>query len=227
VKVLIVEDNQALNRSMQKLLGKEGFAVSTAFTAEKALKVFEAEKPDIVLLDIMLPKEQGYMLIPSLREYKETYILMLTALNDSYNKQFCYMLGADDYMTKPFDMYELLYKLQAVGRRVVSRKNIFRIGDIILDMETNRVQCHERTVPLQPSQAKLLKALYQKYNEHTYLTKHDLSEWHRAEFDAEENPRIHTLAARLRKNLLEIGCTRLMIESVYGKGYRLVILPEE
>lgn len=227
VKILIVEDNQALNRSMQQLLGKEGFSVSTALTAERAWKVFETEKPDIVLLDIMLPQEQGHTLIPSLRKYKETYILMLTALDDSHSKQFCYTLGADDYMTKPFDMHELLYKLHAVSRRVISRKNIFKIGDSILDMEANQVQCHERTVSLQPSQAKLLKALYQKYNEHTYLNKHDLSEWHRAEFDVKENPRIHTLVARLRKNLSELGCTRLMIESVYGKGYQLIILPEE
>jgi DNA-binding response OmpR family regulator len=227
VKVLIVEDNQALNRSMQRLLSKEGFAVSTAFSAEKARNVFQAEKPDIVLLDIMLPQEQGHTLIPYLRAYEETYILMLSALDDPYNKQFCYSLGADDYMAKPFDMHELLYKLQAVGRRVLSQKNIFRIGDIILDMEANQVQCQERTIPLQPSQAKLLKALYQKYHEHTYLPKHELSEWHRAEFDTGENPRMHTLAARLRKSLSELGCTRIMIESVYGKGYQLIILPEE
>ncbi len=227
VRVMIVEDNQALNRSIQQLLGREGFAVSTAFTAEKARKVFDTDKPDIVLLDIMLPREQGHTLIPYLREFKETYILMLTALDDSSSKRLCYTLGADDYMTKPFDMHELLFKLQAVSRRLISRRNIFRIGDIILDMEASQVQCHERTVPLQPSQAKLLKALYQKYNEHTYLTKHDLSEWNRAEFDTEENPRIHTLTARLRKNLSELGCTRLMIESVYGKGYQLIILPEE
>ncbi len=224
---MIVEDNPALNRSLQRLLRKEGFSVSAAADTEEARSLYDREHPQIVILDVMLPDKQGYTIIPHLREHQQCYVLMLTALDDSYSKQLCYTLGADDYMTKPFDMHELVYKLRAINRRMVAHRTTYTIGDLVLDMESNEISCNGRTCVLQPSQARFLKTLYCSYIEQRYLTQADAALCQHTEFEAEDSARIHTLAARLRKNLSDLRSTSVMIESVYGKGYRLILFPEE
>jgi DNA-binding response OmpR family regulator len=129
-------------------------------------------------------------------------------------------------MTKPFDMHELIYKLRAITRRLVAHRTSYRIGDIILDMEANEISCEGRTRVLQPSQARFLKELYCIYVEQRYESPSYELPYRYTDSQAEDPARVHTLAARLRKNLSDLGSTNVMIESVYGKGYRLIIFPE-
>ncbi|AWW27487.1 response regulator transcription factor [Acetobacterium carbinolicum] len=222
IKVLIVEDNRALNKSVINLLKKEGYAAFGATEVEEAKDIFLKEAPQIILLDIMLKDSSGYELIPFFKMNPDNFILMLTALDDKQSKANAYENGADDYITKPFDLYELIYKLRAIKRRIKAQQKVCQAGDVIFDMESNQLTCNGQTFSIQPSQAKFFKALYQKYQENTYLDKKEAIEWLNPGVD--ESFRLQTMVARLRKNLADIGSECVIIETVYGKGYRLVLI---
>jgi DNA-binding response OmpR family regulator len=144
---------------------------------------------------------------------------MLTALDDDQSKRIAYENGADDYITKPFDINELIYKLTAISRRLLFEQKQVEIGDITFDPLTNLLRCQEKSFYIQPSQMKLLKQLYTKYLEETYFPKNGLAGMEGVELS--EESRIQTLIARLRKNLIDIGSKTISIETLYGKGYRL------
>lgn len=221
IKALIVEDNATLNKSISNLLKKEGFEPSSAHDINGAKEMFLIVKPHIVLLDIMLPGGRGYDLIEFFRIYNDSQILMLTALDDEQSKRIAYENGADDYITKPFDLYELAYKLAAVKRRILSNLREINVGDILIDLDTNQLTCGEKSFFIQPSQTKLLKILYEKYATGNFLDKAEASDFICEGVD--ENPRLQTLVARTRKNLSTIGSKYVTIETIYNKGYELTV----
>lgn len=147
------------------MLSKEGYEAFGAFDIEEAIKIFAEQKPHIVLLDIMLPGGNGYDLIRHFSANHDTRILMLTALDDERSKRMAYENGADDYITKPFDLYELVYKLSAIRRRILSNMKEFSVGDIFFNLETNLLSCGERAFSIQPSQMRFLRCLFEKYAE--------------------------------------------------------------
>lgn len=222
IKVLVVEDNGSLNRAIIDMLNKEGYDAFGSNDMKSAKKIFLRESPHIVLLDIMLPDSNGYDLIPFFRNQSDSIIIMLTALSDDEIKKISYENGADDYITKPFDLYELIYKLKAMERRIISQLKIYEFGDITFDAESNVLICNDKSIRIQPSQGKLLKALYEKYKINTFLDKKDAIDWCSPSVD--ESFRLQTIVARLRKNLSDVGSDKIIVENVYGKGYRLVIL---
>jgi len=222
IKVLVVEDNKSLSRAIIDMLTKEGYDAFGSTDMKSAKKFFLKESPHIVLLDIMLPDSNGYDLIPFFRKRGDSIIIMLTALSDNEIKKISYENGADDYIIKPFDLYELIYKLKAIKRRIISQLKIYEIGDITFNAELNILSCNDKSIKIQPSQGKLLKALYEKYKIDTFLDKKDAIDWYSSSVD--ESFRLQTIVARLRKNLSGIGSDKVIIENVYGKGYRLVIL---
>jgi len=159
----------------------------------------------------MLPDLSGYNIIPFFRASSECIIIMLSALEDSKSKHIAYQHGADDYVTKPFDMFILLDKLRVVSKRLISQMGILYIGDIILDTKMNTLQCNDRVAYLQPSQSRLLEDLYQ-----SYLFPHS-----QPLISGESQ---YMIISRLRKQIQEIGSTSVFIESRYSKGYALIIL---
>lgn len=221
IKVLVVEDKESLNRTLIDMLEKESYIAFGATDIDSAKELFLAEKPNIILLDIMFTNGSGYDLIPFFRKEYNSRILMLTALDDEQSKCISYENGADDYITKPFDLYELIYKLRAIKRRIVSNLKEYQVGDIVFDLEKNTLTCKEKNFTIQPSQIKLLKGLYEKYEEKSYLDKNEVINW--LSKDVNESCRIQTLVARLRKNLSDIGSEEVTIETLYGKGYKLVV----
>jgi DNA-binding response OmpR family regulator len=225
IKVLVIEDNQLLNKSLVAMLKRENYIAYGATDVETGKQLFLEKTPHIILLDIMLPNEMGYNIIPYFRSYNDCVIMMITALGDKESKQISYENGADDYITKPFDLEELVYKLGAVKRRLTNQIKVFYIGDISFEMDTNKLCCHKKSFIIQPSQIKLLKGLYDKYMENTYLDKRVI--FQEAAEDINESSRIQTLVARLRKNLIEVGSRELVIETLYGKGYQLSICKKE
>lgn len=219
IGALVVEDKESLNKSIVTILKKEGYDAFGALCAAEARELFLEKKPHIVLLDIMLPDGSGCDLIGFFKRRRDSHILMITALEDGHSKRLAYEQGADDYITKPFDLYELVYKLAAIRRRIVANLKEYRIGDITFDTESNRLSCGKKTFIIQPSQIRLLKEMYEKYEEGSYWDKSEL-------FDCEtvdENPRIQTMVARLRRSLEAVGSRRVSIETIYKKGYELVV----
>ncbi len=219
IKVLVVEDNAALRQSVLNVLRKERYGAEGAGTAETAREKYTGHRLDIILLDIMLPGGSGLELVRFFKNNGNALIIMLTALDDEASKRMAYENGADDYITKPFDLFELIYKLNAMRRRILLQGNEFEIGDIRFNTETNLLACGGRSFYIQKSQINLLKNLYEAFGRKEYLDKERISGF--AKID--ESTRVHTLVARLRKNLMDVGSREVTIETIYNKGYQLLL----
>lgn len=221
IKILVIEDNLSLNQSIVNMLTREGYISFGSTNINDAKEIFTKEKPHIILLDIMLPNDNGYDLIPFFRNERDTRILMLTALDDEQSKRISYEKGADDYITKPFDLYELIYKLNAIRRRILANSDVYHVGDIEFNTESFRLTCKEKSIIIQPSQMRFLKQLYMKYLEKSYVNKSEIIDGYSEDID--ESSRIQTLVARLRKNIYYVESKQIEIETIYGKGYKLIV----
>jgi two-component system phosphate regulon response regulator PhoB len=166
-KVLVVEDEEALSQLLSYNLGKEGFRVATTADGDDAMVAVDEEKPDIILLDWMLPNVSGVELCRQLRAQSGTRdlpIIMLTARGEEEDRIRGLELGADDYVTKPFSMSELVARMRAVLRRTrpTLAGDVATFADIVLDRETCRVRRAGRDVHLGPTEFRLLDVLMQR-----------------------------------------------------------------
>lgn len=164
--VLVVEDEEALAQLLKYNLEKEGYRVSTANDGEEALVVADENNPDLVVLDWMLPKAAGIEVCRRLRarqETRNTPIVMLTARGEESDRVRGLDIGADDYITKPFSMGELLARLRAVMRRIRPGLADDKVacGDIIMDRVAHRVKRGEREIHLGPTEFRILDHLMQ------------------------------------------------------------------
>jgi two-component system phosphate regulon response regulator PhoB len=166
-RILVVEDEEALCALLEYNLKKEGFTVDLRTDGEDALMTIGEEKPDLVLLDWMLPKVSGIEICRQVRvkaDTRDVPIIMLTARGEEDDRIRGLDTGADDYLTKPFSMTELVARVRAVLRR--SRPTlsgeVATFGDIILDRETRRVRRADREVHLGPTEFRLLDCLLQR-----------------------------------------------------------------
>jgi two-component system OmpR family response regulator len=165
-KVLIVEDDANLLETLKYNLRKEGYGVAIASDGEQAIKVARREKPDLLILDIMLPKISGFEVCRVLRKEMTVPILMLTAKADETDKIVGLEIGADDYMTKPFSMRELLARVRAMLRRTKMAEAPsavetapIKIGDLELDTARHRASRSGAVLELSPKEFDLLAFL--------------------------------------------------------------------
>ena len=165
-RVLVVEDEEALSQLLKYNLEKEGYRVSLAHDGEEAMVVADEVKPDLVLLDWMLPKAPGIEVCRQLRarqDTRNTPIVMLTARDEEADRIRGLDTGADDYISKPFSMVELLARLRAVMRRIRPglAEDKVRVGDIVMDRVSHRVRRGNREVHLGPTEFRILDHLMQ------------------------------------------------------------------
>jgi len=166
-KILVVEDEPTLLETLEYNLTRQGYHVITASDGVTAVERARRERPDVILLDIMLPKMDGFEVCRTLRKEMNVPILMLTARDDEIDKVVGLEVGADDYLTKPFSMRELLARVKALLRRVrliheemaatavpASERLVF--GDLVLDLSRGEVRLGDRTIPLKPKEYELL-----------------------------------------------------------------------
>ena len=164
-KILIVEDDRNLLDTLKYNLRKEGYNTVTAVDGDEALYVARREKPDLIILDIMLPKLSGFEVCRILRKEMTIPILMLTAKTDEVDKIVGLEIGADDYMTKPFSVRELLARLGAMLRRAdiskqpAGERRILRIGDLEVDVGRHQVLYRGSRLSLTPKEYDLLAFL--------------------------------------------------------------------
>jgi len=165
-KILIVEDDRNLLDTLRYNLRKEGYNTVTAVDGDEALYIARREKPDLIILDIMLPKLSGFEVCRILRKEMTVPILILTAKTDEVDKVVGLEIGADDYMTKPFSMRELLARLGAMLRRVdmlekqlVGEKKILKIGDLEVDIGRHQALHKGSRLELTPKEYDLLAFL--------------------------------------------------------------------
>ncbi|MBI4345442.1 MAG: response regulator transcription factor [Elusimicrobia bacterium] len=158
-KILIVEDERSLLKGLRFNLEREGYKVATATDGQAGLEAFGREKPDLVILDVMLPKVDGYGVCRAIRQKSQTPILMLTARGEEIDRVLGLELGADDYVTKPFSLRELLARVKAILKRVgpAARPAALRAGPLELDLERYEAKCSGRAVHLSSKEFDLLR----------------------------------------------------------------------
>ncbi len=223
-RILVVEDEAAIAELIAVNLRHNGFAPTLVFDAEAARREVDAELPDIILLDWMLPGESGVSLARSWRQHERTKaipILMLTARSDESDKVQGLDAGADDYITKPFSTKELLARIRAVLRRRTpdATDDTVSVGDLVLDTATYRVNFRGHELKVGPTEFKLLHHLM-KNAERVHARGALLDRvWGDHVFIEERTVDVHI--KRLREAL---GVAGAMIETVRGAGYRLTAL---
>src|SRR4051812_44986074 len=167
-RVLLIEDNDNLAFGLSRSLEGEGFAVEIAPDGEAGLERARSEPPDLIVLDLMLPGVEGYTLLRTLREEgQKTPVLILTARGEEADKVFGFRLGADDYVTKPFSLSELLARVQAILRRAKGSDRrdgeaVEVFGDVSINTLARSVKKGETEVALTPKEFDLLLALVRR-----------------------------------------------------------------
>ena len=160
--ILVVDDEKRLRDMLQAYLTQEGFRVVTAADGQEALFVARYERPDVIVLDLMMPEMGGYEFLRAYSRERDTPVIILTAKLEEDDKVLGLELGADDYVTKPFSMRELTARVRAVLRRAgdrASETDILRAADITLDRGSRLVTVGETRVDLTPSEFDLLAVL--------------------------------------------------------------------
>ena len=164
-KILIVDDEKNIVDILKFNLKKEGFDTIEAYDGEQALNLALSEKPDLILLDIMLPKMDGFTVCRKLRQTMETPILMLTAKEEEVDKVLGLELGADDYITKPFSPRELIARVKANLRRITleepvkDKGNVIRCGNLAIDIDRYEVKRGDLVIELTLREFELVKFL--------------------------------------------------------------------
>lgn len=161
MRILLVEDDHSLARGLERALESEGYAIDAVNTGEAALFLVEQSEPDIVILDIGLPDIDGLKVLEKLRKrFPSLPILLLTARDSVADKVAGLDKGADDYLTKPFEMAELVARLRVMGRRSTStHTNQISLGDVILDTVAHTVTLDGTALELSRKEYSLLKVL--------------------------------------------------------------------
>ncbi|HHW55733.1 MAG: response regulator transcription factor [bacterium] len=163
-KILIVDDEDTILEFLRINLEKNGFTVVAAGDGHEALRLARQEQPRCILLDVMLPGLDGFEVLRELRKTMDVPVIMLTAKGDDIDKILGLELGADDYVTKPFNPRELVARIKAILRRVDkaaanTEEGIITVGDLILDLERHRVEVRGKAVDLTPKEFELLELL--------------------------------------------------------------------
>jgi len=228
VRILIVDDDPAILKFLRANLKAGSYETLAAVDGAEALQVFERELPDLVLLDITMPKMNGFDVCRRLREWSKIPIIMLSARGDEMDKVKCLDLGADDYLTKPFGVDELLARVRAVLRRTESArtqptKSCFTCEGIEINFADRRVTVSGREVALTPTEYKLLQELVLNANKvltHSML----LGKVWGPEYSSEKEY-LRVFISRLRKELEPDPINPRYLLTIPGVGYMFKVPP--
>lgn len=217
MKILIVEDNEELNNTLKEILEINDYIVDSVFDGEQALEFANLYEYDLIILDIMLPKIDGYKVCQILREKgNNTPVLMLTAKDTLQDKVKGLDIGADDYLVKPFEIEELLARVRALIRRVSTEKNkIVNLGDIKIDLEKREVYRDGKSLVITPKLFCILEQLIR--NRGKIVTYESLMNkcW-----DITDYPSKETVRANI-KLLRKILQDKDIIQNISGVGYKI------
>ncbi len=219
--ILTVDDKENVRTLIREYLTEEGFRVVTADNGQTALFVARQEKPDLVLLDLMMPEMDGTSFIRAFRKESDTPIIVLTAKLEESDKVLGLELGADDYITKPFSMRELLARVHAVLRRVngtAKASPTLRAGDVSLDRETRTVTVGGVDVKLTPSEFDLLAIMMTSPGR--VYTRASLLEATQGTYFEGIARTIDVHIRNLRSKIEPNPAEPRYIETVFGIGYR-------
>ncbi len=221
-KILVVDDEKGIVDIIQAYLEKEGYKVVTAYDGKVALATARSQAPDLIILDLMLPEVSGWDVCRELRKDSDVPIIMLTARDDSTDKIIGLELGADDYVTKPFDPKEIVSRVRAVLRRSHGReapKAVLNVGDIMVDTEKRLVRRADRNIDLTPIEFDILKVMAQSPGR-VYSRMQLLDSVQGDAYEGYERT-VDSHIKNLRKKLEADPEHPRYIVTVYGVGYKL------
>ena len=226
ISVLIVEDDRNISELLQMYLEKEGYSVTAAYDGGQGLSKFRAIGPDLVLLDVMMPVMDGWAVCKAIRGESQTPVIMLTAKGETDDKVAGLKCGADDYITKPFEMKEVLARIEAVLRRTSgttaekkARKLTFE--NLVIDMDAFELTVGGKKVDTPPKEMELLFFLASSPNR-VYTRNQLLDEvWGFDYFGDSRTVDVHV--KRLREKLENVS-ENWSLKTVWGVGYKFEVL---
>jgi DNA-binding response OmpR family regulator len=218
-RILVIEDDRALGRILVDNLTFEGFDVVCVTNGAAALNHVRAERPDLVILDIMLPDTDGFRLCGVLRQSGHLPIIMLTARGQKTDKLRGLDLGADDYITKPFDLEELLARVRAVLRRTGTTVDRLVLGSVTIDFATQQATNNNHAFHLTDREFEVLRFLAERQDRLVSRTELLREVW--GYLDAPPTRSVDHAIARIRKKIEADAGHPRFIHTVHGGGYRL------
>ncbi|MBQ4055210.1 MAG: response regulator transcription factor [Clostridia bacterium] len=225
-KILVVDDEMNICEIIRTFFEKEGYEVKTANDGVEGVSYFKMYEPDIVLLDVMMPKKDGWQVCREIREISQKPIIMITAKDDVFDKVLGLELGADDFVVKPFDMKELSARIKAVLRRSTAREipdddEVIKFENIEISKQKYELKLKGKSVDIPPKELELLYFLASNYNR--VFTRDQLLDkvWG---FDYLGDSRTVDVHVKRLREKLEGVSDKWVLKTVWGVGYKFEIL---
>jgi DNA-binding response OmpR family regulator len=222
-KILVVDDQSSVRQLLQEYLTEQGFSVVTASDGQNAIYTARHEQPDLILLDIMMPRMDGYDFLRQYRQERQTPVIIITAREEESDTVVGLELGADDYVIKPFRMRELVARIHAVLRRkeeAPEKFSLYREGEIVLDERTHAITVENNPVSLTPIEFDLLKMLMRSpgrvFSRSELIDQ--LADSGFTGLDSTLNVHIRNLRTKIEPD----PAKPLYIDTVFGVGYRFL-----
>ena len=227
LKILIADDDTNICDLLKLYLENEGYEIVTANDGIKALSAFKIYEPDLVLLDIMMPRKDGWQVCREIREMSSKPIIMVTAKGDVFDKVLGLELGADDFITKPFDMKEVSARVKAVLRRYSGHDNddseVIKFDNLEISLQKYELKLAGKAVDIPPKELELLYFLTSNYNR--VFTRDQLLDkvWG---FDYLGDSRTVDVHVKRLREKLEGVSDKLTLKTVWGVGYKFELLQQ-
>ena len=225
-KILIIDDDETICETLKNYFEKEGYEVKTVSDGISGVENFKLYNPDIVLLDIVLPKKDGWQVCREIREVSNQPVIMISAKNETFDKVLGLELGADDYLVKPFDIKELSARIKAVLRRtrlhssVKNDNEVIKFDNIEISLEKYELKLCGKSVDIPPKELELLHFL--AYNRNRVFTRDQLLDkvWG---FDYLGDSRTVDVHVKRLREKLEGVSDKWVLKTVWGVGYKFEI----
>ncbi|MBU5484307.1 response regulator transcription factor [Clostridium sp. MSJ-11] len=223
--ILIIEDDKQICEMVRKALVKEGYRVNVAFNGDDGLREFRSKSYDLVILDIMMPKINGIEVLKEIRINHNTPIIMLSAKDSDVDKALGLGFGADDYLSKPFSLIELVARVEANIRRATkysntkeTNSNTIEIGNIFMDFNSYEIKKNGESIKLTVKEFEILKLLVT--NPNIVFTKNKIYErvWKEDAFGEENIINVHI--RHIREKIEDDAKNPAIIKTVWGIGYK-------
>lgn len=223
-KILIADDSKQITSILEEYAKKEGYSVVIALDGAEALKKAETEKPDILLLDVMMPKKDGFEVCREIRKNSTIPIIIITARGEDFEKIMGLEIGADDYIVKPFSPAEVMARVKAIMRRIVREEKasqIFEYDNLIINLDKYTVSIDNVNISLTKKEIEILWTL--STNKNKVFSRDNLlnSLWGYDYFG--DNRTVDSHIKRLRAKLDEFAHSDWAIKTIWGVGYKFEV----
>lgn len=222
MRVLICDDDGVVGEALGIYLEREGYAYQSALDGEQALRLFKQDRPDFVILDIMMPGKSGFDVCREMRKLSDVPIIMLTAKGEEIDKIIGFELGADDYIIKPFSAREVLARIKAIRRRLAEGKNadqVIRLGQMEISIANYLIRCGGQVVEATPKEVEILYLLAGRTGQ--VFTRQQILDAVWGYDYCGDTRAVDTHIKRIRAKLPEEYGG--LIKTIYGVGYKIEV----